>query len=86
MAFERNAIVAIPKLQYHLALGYVCEMKKLLVTMSKAEMKEVYQRQKQKEPDPLTAQFSDRLSREDAIKRQIERQKKTVNLVPSGTF
>lgn len=60
-------------------------MKKLLVTMSKAEMKEVYQKQKQKEPDPLTAQFSDRLSREDAIKRKIERRKKTVKLVPSGT-
>ena len=60
-------------------------MKKLLVTVSKVEMKEIYTKQKQKEPSPLTAQFIDRLSREDAIKRQNERWQKTVQLIPAGT-
>jgi hypothetical protein len=45
----------------------------------------MYTKQKQKEPSPLSAQFVDCLSREDAIKRQNERQQKTVQLIPAGT-
>ena len=61
-------------------------MKNLLFTLPKSEMKEIYTKQKKKEPEPLTAQFSHRLLREDAIKRQKERQQKTTELFPSGTF
>ena len=67
-------------------LAYISTMKNLLFTLPKSEMKEIYTKQKKKEPEPLTAQFSHRLLREDAIKQQKERQQKTTELFPSGTF
>ena len=61
-------------------------MKNLLFTLPKSEMKKIYMKQKQRELEPLTAQFTDRLSREDAIKRQKERKQKVTELFPTGTF
>ena len=67
-------------------LAYVSKMKNLLFTLPKSEMKEIYMKQKQREPEPLTAQFTDRLSREDTNKRQKERKQKVTELFPTGTF
>lgn len=49
-------------------------------------MKDIYIKHKQKEPEPLTAQFTDRLSWEDAIKRQKERKQKVTELFPPGRY
>ena len=61
-------------------------MKKLLVTLPTSKMREIYQIQKSKAPESLTAQFTDRLSRDDAIKQQKEKRKISVELFPSGKF
>ena len=49
-------------------------------------MKEIYMKQKQREPELLIAQFTGRLSRKDTIKRQKERKQKVTELFPTGTF
>lgn len=67
-------------------VGYVTDLKKLLVTIPISEMREIYQTYQRKTPESLTAQFTDRLSRDDAIKRQKERRQISVELFPPGKF
>ena len=49
--------------------GYVEDMKQLLFTLTKPEMAEVYSRYSCKAPEPLTAQFNDRMDKQTAVKR-----------------
>jgi hypothetical protein len=52
--------------------------------MQLKDMKKVFQEYRKKVPEPLAAQFENRLGREDAIKRQAGRRKVHTKLFPEG--
>ena len=56
--------------------GYVESRKTLLFTLSKSELKEVSNRYTAKAPNPLSAQFADRLDKETAVKNYEARNQK----------
>ena len=49
------------------------------------DMEKIFKKYKKKVPEPLAAQFENRLGREDAIKRQANRKKVATKLFPEGT-
>lgn len=67
-------------------LGYVEDIKKLLFTLTKAEMLEVFNRYCSKAPAPLSAQFEDRVDKQSAVKAYEENLKKrsTAPLFPTS--
>jgi len=79
---EKYFKVTYPKFK----LGYVKDIKKLLFTLSKAEMLEVFNRYSSKAPAPLSAQFEDRVDKQSAVKAYEENRKKrsTVLLFPTS--
>ena len=62
-----------------LYLGYVEDIKKLLFSLTKAEMLEVYNRYSARAPAPLSAQFEDRVDKQTAVKAYQENLKKRSN-------
>lgn len=69
--------------------GYVDSLKRLLFTVSKSDLKKVFDEYSAKAPNPLNTQFADRLSKEEAVKSYEERIKsrKSASLFPpSGYF
>ncbi|XP_068701666.1 uncharacterized protein [Montipora foliosa] len=66
--------------------GYVEDMKKLLFTLTKPEMTEVYNRYAAKVPEPLSAQFKDRLDKPSAVKAYMEKheQRTSATLFPTS--
>lgn len=68
--------------------GYVEDMKQLLFTLTKPEMAEVYSRYSAKAPEPLTAQFTDRMDKQSAVKAYKEKcgKRTNVQLFPTGMF
>ena len=66
--------------------GYVESMKRLLFTLPKHAMKEVLDRYSKKAPKPLSAQFADRLDKQEAVNRYEGRIKKSNTLFPSGMY
>ena len=47
-------------------------------------MKKIFRQYKKKVPDPLAAQFENRLGRKAAIERQAKRKKMVTELFPAG--
>mgnify|MGYP006973421170 CR=1 FL=1 len=70
----------------YLHVGYVEDIKQLLFTLTKPEMAEVYSRYSAKAPEPLSAQFNDRIDKQSAVKAYNEKCGKVRNipLFPSG--
>ena len=60
------------------------EMKKLLFSLSRAEMKETFTEYSSKAPTSLTSQFPDRVGKADAVKAYEERTQKITQLFPTG--
>ena len=56
----------------------------LLYTCNKEALKKTYEAYKAKEPSSLTSQFSERRTKEEAIRNQAERKGKITELFPSG--
>ena len=56
----------------------------LLYTCNKEDLKKTYEAYKAKEPSSLTSQFSERRTKEEAIRNQAERKGKITELFPSG--
>ena len=84
-----NTIIKNPLLwSLYLHKGYVEDMKQLLFTLTKPEMAEVYSRYSAKAPEPLSAQFSDRMDKESAVKAYKEKcgKRKNIQLFPTGIF
>ena len=48
------------------------------------DMKKIFKRYRKKVPEPLAAQFENRLGRKDAIKGQDKRKKMVTELFPAG--
>ena len=67
-------------------LGYVEDLKKLLFSMSLKDMKKIFKKYRKIVPEPLAAQFENRLGREDAIKRKANRKKLATKLFPEGIW
>lgn len=68
-------------------VGYVENVKKLLFTLTKPEMTEVYNRYSTKAPEPLSAQFSDRKDKQSAVKAYKEKcAKGSTQLFPTGNI
>ena len=63
-------------------------MKKLLFTLTKPEMAEVYSRYSAKAPEPLSAQFNDHVDKESVVKAYKEKcgKRKNIQLFPTGIF
>ena len=62
-------------------------MKQLLFTLTKPEMAEIYNRYSAKAPEPLSAQFDDRVDKESAVKAYKEKcgKRNKIQLFPTGT-
>ena len=56
----------------------------LLYHSNKKDLKKIYDRYKANEPNSLTSQFSDRRTKEEAVKNQEKRKRKVTELFPSG--
>ena len=70
---------------FALSLGYVDEMRRqLLYHCNKAGLKKTYDMYKAKEPNTLTSQFSDRRTKEEAVRNQAQRKARTTELFSSG--
>ena len=63
-------------------------MKQLLFTLTKPEMAEVYSRYSAKAPEPLSAQFNDRIDKQSAVTAYKEKcgKIKNIQLFPTGIF
>ena len=70
----------------YLHKGYVEDMKQLLFTLTKPEMAEVYSRYSAHAPEPLSAQFDDRVDKESAVKAYKEKcgKRNEIQLFPTG--
>ena len=71
---------------FPLYLGYVDSMKKILFTLPKSEMKEVFHKYSTKAPAPLNNQFPDRLKKDVAVtdyKERTQQRQKTPLFPPS---
>ena len=70
----------------YLHVGNVEDIKQLLFTLTKPEKAEVYSRYSSKAPEPLSAQFNDRIDKQSAVKAYKEKCGKVRNipLFPSG--
>ena len=55
-----------------------------LYTCNKEDLKTTYEAYKAKEPSSLISQFSERRTKEEAIRNQAERKGKITELFPSG--
>ncbi|XP_028405737.1 uncharacterized protein LOC114528304 [Dendronephthya gigantea] len=65
--------------------SYIDEMcHELLYKCNKEDLKKTYETYKAKEPGSLTSQFSQRRSKEEAIRNQTQRKRKLTELFPSG--
>ena len=62
-------------------------MKQLLFTLTKPEMAEIYNRYSAKAPEPLSAQFDDRVDKESAVEAYKEKygKRNKIQLFPTGT-
>ena len=71
---------------YYFFLDYVQELKnKLFAVKSKLELKPVAEKYNAKVPPSLSSQFSERVSKPEAVKKYTERQKQeATKLYPSG--
>ena len=69
-----------------LHVGYVKDMKQLLFTLTKPEMAEVYSRYSVKAPEPLSAQFNDRIDKQSAVTAYKEKCGKMRNIQLFVTF
>lgn len=58
--------------------------RELLYTCNKEDLKKTYEAYKAKKPGSLTSQFSDRRTKEEAIRNQAQRKGKITELFPSG--
>ena len=67
------------KLSLYFSSGYVDEIKKLLFSLSRAEMKETFTKYSSKAPASLTSQFPDRVGKADAVKAYEERTRRSLN-------
>lgn len=63
---------------------YVDDIKQLLFSMTKQERDTIRAQYKAKIPEPLTNQFTDRVSKDTAIKRHEARKELRTELFPSG--
>ena len=63
-------------------------MKRLLFTLPKLAMKEVFERYSSKAPNPLNTQFADRVDKKTAVQKHKEKtqQKNTTSLFPSSMY
>ena len=59
-------------------------MKKLLFSLSRAEMKETFTQYSSKAPALLTSQFPDRVGKANAARAYEERTQKITQLFPTG--
>lgn len=67
--------------------GYVDEIKRLLFSIDKSQMHTMSTKYGDLVPPPLNTQFLDRLSKEEAVKRNNHKQKREkITLFPSGTY
>lgn len=65
-------------------LGYVDNIRKLLLSLTKEEMDATRLSYKDTIPEPLNRQFTDRTSKHDALNNYQERQEKVKTLFPEG--
>lgn len=66
--------------------GYVTEMKKLLFSVTKSALDKTYLKYAAKAPEPLTAQFTERSSKEQAVEAYRKRKDCAIQLFPTGTL
>ncbi|CAB4003930.1 Hypothetical predicted protein [Paramuricea clavata] len=65
--------------------GYVDSMKELLFSLSREEMKTILSKYIKKTPKPLNFQFSEKLSKSEAVKKfQAKQQRNNTPLFPPG--
>ena len=64
---------------------YVEEIYQVLFAITKEERELMREKYKTKVPEPLTSQFTERVSKEDAILRHASRKRTRTELFPSGT-
>ena len=60
------------------------DIRGLLFSLSKEELLTIRDNYKEKVPEPLTHQFPDRISKDEAVKCQQERKKNITELFPRG--
>ncbi|XP_028516206.1 uncharacterized protein LOC110243638 [Exaiptasia diaphana] len=63
--------------------GYVTEMKKLLLSVPKNALDKTYSKYASKAPEPLTAQFTERSSKEQAVEAYRKRKDCAIQLFPT---
>ena len=70
----------------YLHVSYAEDIKQLLFTLTKPEMAEVYSRYSAKAPEPLSAQFNDRIDKQSAVRAYNAKCGKVRNILlfPSG--
>lgn len=62
-------------------------MRRLLFSKSKSELKSVADKYNVLVPEPLNTQFPDRIHKEEAVKRNAQKQtRESVTLFPAGEF
>ena len=66
------------------SLGYVEEIKQVLFSIIKEERESIRDRYKAKVPEPLSNQFPERASKDEAIMRHTQRKQTSTELFPSG--
>ena len=69
---------------YYVFTEYVEDLTAVLLTTTKDDLLKVRQDVSKNIPEPLTSQFTERRSREAAIKNQMERKSKVQQLYPEG--
>lgn len=63
---------------------YVTDVKEELFTRSMEEMQDKVTRFSANKPEPLNRRFENRLSKEDAVQKQLQRHKQVTVLFPGG--
>ena len=66
------------------SLDYVSDIKSTMFQSNVAELNELTDLYKKKEPEPLNRQFENRRSKADAISHHLERKQKVTVLFPPG--
>ena len=72
------------KLLIFISLDYVSDIKSTMFQSTIAELNELTDSYKQKEPEPLNRQFENRKTKADAISHHLERKQKVTVLFPPG--
>jgi len=66
-------------------VGYVEEIRRDLLNLTKEELKSVAERYNSKVPQPLNSQFPDRVKKSTAVDQYTQRkERETTNLYPAG--